>query len=159
MSPRIIFLCDELDAESLISLPLEFRRIREGIVFTLFVRPHLVGGNPSPSLGGGTPVLAGGGGGTLSRPEGGSTPILVECTPEQAYSPGQDRGTPPTPGLEYCTILTRTGVPPSQDWGTPLADTGVIPPPPTRTGIPPGQVTLRAVCLVQFPTGGISCFN
>ena len=39
------------------------------------------------------------------------------------------------------------GIPPQQ--GCPLARTGVP--------LPPGQVTLRAVRLLQFPAGGLSC--
>ena len=89
----------------------------------------------------------------------------------------KDRGYPPD----------RTGVPhwPGQDWGTPLAMTGLgyptnqdrigVPPDQDTTGVPPGQdwgspppqlglgyapwglVMPRAVCLLRFPAGGLSC--
>ena len=59
----------------------------------------------------------------------------------------------------------RTWVPPPQQ-----DRTRVPPPPPGRTGLgytprpgmgypPPGLVTPRAVCLLQFPLGGLSCFK
>ena len=70
-------------------------------------------------------------------------------------------------GVPQSLVSCSFGRYPSQDWGTPLpglgypqarigilpARTGVTPPPSPA----PGQVTLQAVCLMQFPTGGLTC--
>ena len=78
--------------------------------------------------GGGIPVPAGG----YPTPGQGSTQSWLGGGPRTAVPPNQER----------------SGVPPSQNReGT--ARTGL--------GHPLGQVTLRAVCFMQFPTGGLSC--
>ena len=82
------------------------------------------------------------GGGNPSSSRGG--------TPGQVPPwPGQDSGnTPPSPAR---TGLRYTPSPPGQDRSTFPVGTGDPPPPP------PGLVMLRAVCLLRFPVGGLSC--
>ena len=119
-------------------------------MFSLCLSVHTRGGTPIPGSfpgllvlgpfwGYSSPLL---GGNPSPGPRG--TPFLAGGTPGQRF---------PQPGLGYPP--TRTRVPPAQDWGTPCS--GV---PPARAGVPPpGQVVLRAVHLIRFPTGGLSCDN
>ena len=104
------------------------------------------------------------GGTPVSRPR--SLPSLKSC-PGREY-PRQDRDSPPArtgvppPDQDWGAHLLRTRVPPPRT-GVPSARTGV--PPPARTGVSPitptwwGQVTPRAVYLLRFCAGGLSCYN
>ena len=107
----------------------------EGNIFSLFVSPHPRGGglHKSQVLSqvSGTGPFFGGGVGRVPQSQVLSQ-VLPGGTPVTGSFPGPLGGGYPRPGW----------VTPGQNWGP-----------------PPGQVTLRAVCLVQFPRGGLSCLN
>ena len=74
------------------------------------------------------------------------------CTPVPGSFPDPFQGGTSVPGpFPGGGVPENRGTPPGQDWGTP-------PPKPGLGYPPPGEVTLRAVCLVWFPAGGLSCY-
>ena len=125
------------------------------------------------SLPRGYPSLGSGGGG-VPQSQAEDTPVLGGT---DGVPPCQDWGTPPPPARSgQGTPQPGLGYTPCQ--GTLQSGQNSVPPPPSqvRTGVPPlarsgwdippspGHVTLeqvmpRAVRLLRFPAGGLSCFH
>ena len=79
--------------------------------------------------------------------------------PRTGVAPPAESTLPSQLGLGYPPQLRLEYPPPSWEWGTPSWDWST-PPHPAGTRVPHhrGLVTPRAVCLLRFPPGGLSCY-